>query len=200
MPLTKLPPNLPSPPRPSSKRPAPHAVRAIAPDAAQAGSVDLTIAAAVEAALTRFFRLATRPKLHRSLARSSGAPLDRAAYATLLRIEESAPVRLTELASHLGTDISTSSRQVRGLESSGLVQRVSDPTDHRASRLSLTREGRRVVKRSQTARREMMGTLLSDWPADERAELARLLNKLADAIAGLDDQGTTELAVIEGRA
>ena len=134
----------------------------------------------VEHALTRMMRQATRPAFYRALMAAAGTALDRAEYGVMLRIAESAPVRLTDLADVLGVDISTVSRQVRELERNGLVERSGDPDDQRASRLRLTSEGQSVLTRVRAARQENMRRLLAGWSREDQIRLARLVGRLAD--------------------
>jgi DNA-binding MarR family transcriptional regulator len=139
----------------------------------------------VERALTRLLRQMTRPAFYRWLAAAGGVHLDRADYGVLVRIDEAAPVRMTDLAESLGIDISTVSRHVRGLERSGLVQRTGDPDDQRASRLSLSEEGQDVLRRVRRTRQEAMRRLLAEWSEADRAQLAQLIVRLSDEMDSL---------------
>ena len=118
---------------------------------------------AIEHALTRFMRQATRPALGKWLSDVGGVSLDRADYVALARIDEAEPVRLTELAEILGIDLSAVSRQVRDLVESALVERSKDACDQRASLLRLTAEGRALLCRVRLARQEAMRRLLVGW-------------------------------------
>jgi len=153
------------------------------PARAGSGPADDARLADVERAFTRLMRQATQPRLYRRLAAAGGVNLDRAAYATLVRVEEAGAARLTDLAEATGVDISTVSRQVRALESQGLTERQCDPADQRAFRIGLTPAGREVVDRARRARRQAIGDLLSAWTAEEQERLATLLGRLADEIA-----------------
>lgn len=133
----------------------------------------------LERALTRLVRQMTRPAFYRWLAAAGGVHLDRADYGVLVRIDEAAPVRMTDLAESLGIDISTVSRNVRGLERAGLVRRTGDPADQRASRLSLSDEGQDMLCRVRRTRQEAMRRLLADWSETDRALLARLVARLS---------------------
>src|ERR1700761_589018 len=79
---------------------------------------------AVEHALTRFLRQATRPAVGKWLTTVGGVTMDRAVYAALTRIDETEPIRPTELAEILGIDLSAVSRQVRDLVQASLVERT----------------------------------------------------------------------------
>jgi DNA-binding MarR family transcriptional regulator len=134
----------------------------------------------IEQALTRLVRRGNQPRVHERLAARAGVPLDRAAYAALCRVQEAGPLRLSELAARMGVDASTASRQVQQLERTGLVGRVGDPDDGRASLLELTAEGDRVLTRMRQARRASLDQVLAGWSAADRRVLAALLTRLVD--------------------
>ncbi len=106
----------------------------------------------------------------------------------LLKVLAHAPLRLTDLAAAVELDASTVSRQVRHLEDRGLLERTGDPDDRRASLIALSPEGRTRLEAGAQRRRELVGRLLADWPADDREQLRVLLNRLLDR---LDPQETS---------
>jgi DNA-binding MarR family transcriptional regulator len=134
----------------------------------------------IEQALTRLIRRGNQPRVHERLAARAGVSLDRAAYAALCRLHEAGPLRLSELAARMGVDASTASRQVQQLERAGLVGRVADPADRRASLLQLTVEGDRVLARMRQARRESLAQVLGGWSRADRWTLAAMLGRLVD--------------------
>jgi DNA-binding MarR family transcriptional regulator len=140
---------------------------------------------AVEHALTRFIRQATRPAVGKWLSDVGGVSLDRADYVALARIEEAQPIRPTELAELVGIDLSAVSRQVRDLVDSGLVTRSRDASDHRACHLRLTDEGRVLLARVRQARQGAARRLLAGWSGPDQAALARLVGRLTDDIETL---------------
>lgn len=101
--------------------------------------------------------------------------LDRPAYQALWRIADEGPLRVTALAALLGVDLSVVSRQVKALEDGGLVERATDPADARASLVSATPTGRDAFERTRSARAEVLDSVLSAWPEQDRKELVRLL-------------------------
>src|SRR5579884_23228 len=141
--------------------------------------------AAAEDALVRLMRQASRPSFYRWIQAASGVSLDRSAYATLIRVAELGPARLTDLAEALGLDISTLSRQVRALERSGMIQRSSDPSDQRAFRLSLTAAGEETLRRTRQARQAALGRMLAGWSAADIAQLAELMDRFTEVIGTL---------------
>jgi DNA-binding MarR family transcriptional regulator len=120
----------------------------------------------------------------------SGVRIELAGAHLLGRINELGPVRLTELAGGMGLDPSSVSRQVTALERSGWVVREEDPTDRRASRLTLTTAGRDVVAALTLARTESLARMTPGWTDADldslAASLARLNHDLATHRAQLD--------------
>lgn len=132
--------------------------------------------AAIERAVTRIIGLA---EARRPSGASSGLihPLDRAAYSVLTRIGECTSIRLTELASTMGIDLSTASRQVRALEDRGLVARTCDPDDQRTRWLNLTDTGRSALEDARALRIEVLRSRLTTWNVADVADFARLLEQ-----------------------
>ena len=73
------------------------------------------------------------------------------------------------------------SRQVAHLVQLGLVERVADPADGRATLLVATDEGRRVFDENRQLRNRGIATLMSGWPADDRQAFVRLLTRFTDS-------------------
>ncbi|WP_258131079.1 MarR family winged helix-turn-helix transcriptional regulator [Microbacterium sp. MYb66] len=92
----------------------------------------------------------------------------------------STPLSVSALGTAIGVDQPRASRLVQQGVDHGYVRREADPDDARRTRIALTDEGRRLARGMRGERREMLSTALSSFTDDERAELARLLNKLAD--------------------
>lgn len=111
--------------------------------------------------------------------------VDRAAYGILGRLFDAGPQRPGALAEHFYLDASTISRQVAALETAGLVHRVSDAQDGRASLLRLSAHGEEVLVSTRAERRRVVQDLLSSWPATDLKQFATLL---AAFNAGLDRQ------------
>ncbi len=103
--------------------------------------------------------------------------LDRPAYQALWRIVEDGPLRPTALSVLIGVDLSVVSRQVRSLEDAGLVVRSPDPTDARAALVSASPAGLEAFNRTRTQRTEVLDEVLAAWPAQDRADLVRLLSR-----------------------
>jgi DNA-binding MarR family transcriptional regulator len=108
--------------------------------------------------------------------------VDRAALVVLFRLKDGGPVRLSDLAAHLMLDLSTVSRQVKALEERGLVRRTADPDDRRAARVEVAPAGYAVLDAAWGRRQAWLEDSLADWPTEDRAALATMLHRFADAL------------------
>jgi DNA-binding MarR family transcriptional regulator len=122
------------------------------------------------------------------MARAVHPDLEPAAYGLLLCLETVGEQRATGLAAYFGVGKATISRQLRVLETLGLVARTPDPADGRASLIQLTDEGRSRFRRVRDARRAQYVRRLAAWERSEVAELARLLHRL-NSVQDADDLG-----------
>jgi DNA-binding MarR family transcriptional regulator len=119
-------------------------------------------------------RRSTDVKPHRAL--------DRAAYVILRRLQQDGPQNVSVLASALNLDGSTVTRQVTALQKDGLIERHRDPRDGRGTVIEATALGLRQVEAVREARRALYGTVLRDYSAAERRELAVTLERFIGAL------------------
>jgi len=103
--------------------------------------------------------------------------LERAAYVVLRAIHDEGKVRSATVAANLGLDKTTISRHITQLETDGLIERLPDPTDGRASLLKLSSKGKRKLDSHRQLRLGILEEHLDDWPKDEKLEFLRLLHK-----------------------
>ncbi|WP_052423580.1 MarR family winged helix-turn-helix transcriptional regulator [Nonomuraea candida] len=133
-------------------------------------------------------RLATslnRAKTHERLTQAAGIRLDRPDVQILVDLlDADEPRRIGKIAESLQVESPHVTRHVAALERRGLVERVRDPDDGRAWRIALTDEGSTAALACRRAAAQWFEAVLADWPEPERAELARLLEKLADDMSG----------------
>lgn len=115
--------------------------------------------------------------------------MDRAAYLLLNRLAAHGPTGVKSLASGMGIDSSTVTRQVAPLVDSGLVQRTSHPEDGRAVVLSLTSRGRDRLAEVRSSRRQLMDVLTTEWSEADRDVFCTLLTRFNSAL--LDVQPLT---------
>ena len=135
------------------------------------------VSAERERSLTQVARAILRLEVPRGEL-TEGRSVDRAGYWLLVRLSGQAPVRLSELADTVELDLSTVSRQMRDLVAIGLVIKVPDPGDGRASLLSLSDRGWAVLETVSEARRQALAEVIADWSDEERTALTRGLVRL----------------------
>jgi DNA-binding MarR family transcriptional regulator len=135
------------------------------------------VAAGLERSLTRVGRAILRLEVPTD-ALPDGVSINRTGHWLLVRVSESAPVRLSEIADSVELDLSTISRQVRDLVSAGLLAKAPDPADGRAALLSLTDRGTAVLESVSEARRRVLAEAIADWTDEERNALAGSLLRL----------------------
>src|ERR1022692_2385140 len=111
----------------------------------------------IDRSLLSVARVMNQVRVHAKLRAEAGVDIDRAGAAVLykLLVEPESP-RLCDLAERLGIDSPAVTRKVQQLEQLGLVVRSADPEDGRASRLLLTRDGKKSIERLLAARRHWL--------------------------------------------
>lgn len=125
---------------------------------------------------------------------------DYALLATLEHCDHELGMRTSHLAEVQGQDASTVSRRLGQLGAQGHIERLADPDDGRASTVRLTPAGRAALADERTARTDLIGTLLTDWPHDDLVDLDRLLTRLGeDLAAGARSAGHLPSLPITGR-
>jgi DNA-binding MarR family transcriptional regulator len=138
----------------------------------------------VETAMMSLARIGHSRKGDAARCERAGVQLPPAAQRVLHQIGERGPARISDLAHLTQTGDAAVSRQVSLLEQRGLVSREVDPHDGRASRVSLTAEGRRVSKRLRQAQDEIFSELLDGWKRKDLETLAGLMERLIDDLRG----------------
>ncbi|RWR25153.1 MarR family transcriptional regulator [Agrococcus lahaulensis] len=88
---------------------------------------------------------------------------------------------ISDLGRDIGVDQPRASRLVQGLAEAGLVRRIPDPADGRRVVIEATAAGRRHVAEHAEARAAEVATAAEALSPAERATLAALLTRLADA-------------------
>ena len=111
--------------------------------------------------------------------------MDRAAYLLLNRLEQNGPMGVKALASGMGIDSSTVTRQVAPLVEGGLVTRTTHPEDGRAVVLKLSAHGVARLNQVRSSRRELMAVLTDDWSEEDRETFCRLLTRFNTAMQGI---------------
>lgn len=129
-----------------------------------------------------------RPQRDELLIKESGIQLDRALFPLLIQIGRFGPLGVVELADRAGRDYTTVSRQVAKLEELGLAQRQKNARDKRVNEAVITAAGKAMTDKIDAARTQIYQQLFADWPAEERAELTRLLQRFVGDFMAVDRQ------------
>lgn len=89
---------------------------------------------------------------------------------------------MQRVAEELGMDITTFSRQVKTLETKGLVTRQASPDDRRVSLLGLTGEGLQVLEKIDRYMAGRIERIFSSMTPFERETVIRSLGLLNEAV------------------
>lgn len=84
-----------------------------------------------------------------------------------------------DIANHFSTTMPTATALVDKLIAAKLVKRENDPKDRRIVRISLTKEGEKLLSEAKKQRANKMNKLLSYLSKEDKTELLRILDILA---------------------
>ena len=121
------------------------------------------------------------PQRDDALLREANVDLDRALFPLLVILGMRGALGVAELADQVGRDHTTVSRQLAKLESLDLVARL-EGDDRRRRAATLTSAGKKIVKAITQARRRLLSKALARWSEADRASLATLNRRFADAL------------------
>ena len=138
----------------------------------------------------QLLRLSRRSQAIHVRTSSGEVVLERSSYGILCLILDDGPQRLGTIATAFTLDPSTITRQVQAVEKAGLAIKTVDPSDRRASLLSLTDQGREAIETARAYRREMLAKVIGDWPDDERQSFGTSLKKFNDTVEDWIQSGT----------
>lgn len=114
-------------------------------------------------------------RIHRALRAQTHRPTTPSQTSALARIDQAGSLRLGVLASLEGIAPATMSRVVDSLETQGLIERVPDPRDGRASLIQLSAEGRELLHRLRTTSTAAIDQALASLSNGERDLMRRAL-------------------------
>lgn len=97
---------------------------------------------------------------------------------TLLEIEKSNEISISELANSLSLDKSTVSRTVDGLVNINMVDRIIPDDNRRKAILNLTDNGKQICTTINYSNDSYIKQVLDDFTENEREEFLRLFRKL----------------------
>lgn len=141
------------------------------------------ITLAVLPRLAQMSNAITRGRVTERAAEAAGLTLDRPALGVLLTLHTAGePLRVSEIANRMQVVGPHVTRQVQELERRGLVRRVADSRDRRASLIEPTAEGTAAANRYTAFIVGWFTDAIGDWSEQDRADLGRLLARLVDDV------------------
>jgi DNA-binding MarR family transcriptional regulator len=120
----------------------------------------------------------TLGRLNRRVRQHGPQSLSSSQASTLASVENLGPVRLGDLAAHEGVTAPTQSRLVASLEQQGLVRRMPDAEDRRATLLAITAQGRRQLDQLRGERSAFLVGQLGTLTPEQRTALVAALDAL----------------------
>jgi DNA-binding MarR family transcriptional regulator len=110
-----------------------------------------------------------------------GAGLTAAQFDVLANLGMSEGITQQELAGRLLVTKGNVCGLLDRMEAAGLVERRPDPTDRRANRLHLTRQGRAALRKAFPAHLGLVGQCMGALSSAEQSSLASLLARIEQA-------------------
>jgi DNA-binding MarR family transcriptional regulator len=109
----------------------------------------------------------------RRLRQEAGGELSPSQTAALASVERHGPLTPSELAAHERIQRPTATRVLARLEETGLIARAADPADRRSSLLTVTPEGRALLRAVRRRKDAYLARRLAGLDAAELATLER---------------------------
>jgi DNA-binding MarR family transcriptional regulator len=131
-------------------------------------------------ALGHLLQRSTRVRLYARLTTELDGALDEATYPVISGLGRLGPQSAAQLAAGIGTDRSVVSRHATRLERAGLIERLPDPSDQRATLLSLTPRGREAVQEMRRRLAAALDEYLATWPPGEARRFAASLSRFTE--------------------
>jgi len=140
-----------------------------------------TIATEAKEELAPRLRLAIT-RTARRLRQEAGSDLGPSQTAALATIERHGPLSPSEVADRERIKRPTATRIVRHLQAAGLVERVRDPEDGRASILTITSDGRSLLRRLRARKTAYLAQRLDGLDEEDQRTLERAAELLEEML------------------
>jgi DNA-binding MarR family transcriptional regulator len=119
----------------------------------------------------------------RRLRQEAGADLSPSMSSALAAIDRHGPLTPSEVAAHERVQRPTATRVLARLEGLGLVERAPDPADRRSSLISVSDQGRALLRRQRSRKNQFLARRLATLDPEDVATLDRaaaILERLLD--------------------
>jgi DNA-binding MarR family transcriptional regulator len=127
------------------------------------------------------FRAVAHAVHNRTNARMSGSGLSLARFRVLSELRSTNRMRMNELSSALGVVPRTVTTIIDSLETEGLLVRLPDPADRRATLLEITQDGLAQLAQLHTTHEATAAEVFDVLTAAEKRQLVKLLRRLQAA-------------------
>lgn len=97
-------------------------------------------------------------------------------------LEKNPKTRMSDLASHISTSLSSATQIVERMVHAGFVTRAQDEKDRRVVLLTITDKGLHEFKELKHARHERMKKLFKNITSSEMKELIRIQEKILESL------------------
>lgn len=111
-------------------------------------------------------------RLARQLRQTADSDLSPTQASVLATVSKAGPLTLGELAELERVASPTITKVIALLHDKGLVEKITDPTDRRFVRVSLTPEGQALLERTRARKNAWLARQLKDLPPDDLERLA----------------------------
>ncbi len=136
---------------------------------------DLDLAARLRLAVTRTAR---------RLRQEANTDLTPSLMAAMATIDRHGPLTPSELAAIERIQRPAATRMAAKLEERGLASRAGDPSDGRVTLLTITAEGRTLLKRARSRKNAYLASRMENLPAEDLAALERAADVLERMLEG----------------
>lgn len=134
----------------------------------------------LEQALGQLLLRRNRSVLYDAILESAPTGVDRQTYPVLSGLARIGPQSAARLADEVGIDRSGASRYADRLEAEGLLERSPDPSDGRATLLTLTPAGHAAITVLRDALARHLEGRIADWPEGQAQALIDGIRLLLD--------------------
>jgi DNA-binding MarR family transcriptional regulator len=152
------------------------------------------------ASLSALILLWDSPAVQGQILAKTGETIDQQSHSTLRHLLAWGPMRPTALSEVLGTGASHVSKIIRRLEDAGMVTRATDPTDGRATIITLTDAGDEAARGVYELGDRMINEVLEGWTASDVERYTALTQRfVSDAIGAADQMLERGLLPLDSR-
>lgn len=136
---------------------------------------------------SHIFASAVREVLETSLLKeASSLPLSLSQFHVLKLMSFNGQHQMGEVADFLGVSPPAATRNIDKLEALGLMTRTPSKGDRRATLLSVSAKGRRLVRRYEELKAERLTPVLENFTSEELKQLSSLLRRFSVSLYELD--------------